>query len=182
MKTSSKQNVVLPVGTVIVRRTITLGMGHAAEITITADGPAQPLPETGAEWPVDSDYPAAILTITLPTDVGSAGCGKYMLHHDLAMSRLSSDLKAAMVAGERMYAYEYYCGWGGRLDQVGRISREVRLAGASLRGVAADLLRDILAELRPVHAHLRARAARIAAREATLLAGSDMPAARPVKQ
>jgi hypothetical protein len=68
---NQKQNKIqipLVTGAVIVRRNITLGLGHTAEIVISYDGPNEPAPESGAQWPPETDWPAAELTIIIPSN------------------------------------------------------------------------------------------------------------------
>ncbi len=148
-------------GAVITRKTIPLGPEHVAQVVITYDGPNQPLPADGVAWPPESDWPAAKMVVRLP------GFGTSQTRADLRCE--------ATVCGESLNRNCDNWGQTGFEDSSGvcwRV-RSARRAGASLRSVAATLLRETIAELRPVQAHLKARASRIAQREATLLAGMD---------
>lgn len=171
MKTASKLKLPVPLvnGALLVHREITLGLGHVATVEIRYDGPSQPTPATGADWPPETDWPAAKMTLRLPA-----------YHYWGYSFRLCHDLQnCGSVLGESTNE-----NWGGdhyfHRDNVlvGTKQKTRRKAGTSLRQAAAELLREVIAELRPVQAHVAARAARLAQREATLLAGQDM---RPVK-
>ena len=158
-------------GALITRREITLGMGHTALVEIRYDGPNQPTPTTGADWPPETDWPAARLKLSLPNQHG------YNPHEDMQID--------TPVCGNRFLyippgEHRTLSTWASNYSpEKHTCSREVRKAGTSLRQLAAEMLRDLMAELRPVQAHLKAREARLAQRQATLLAGQDV---RPLKE
>lgn len=152
MKNIKKQVQPLIHGSTIARRTVTLGMGHVAQITITYDGPTQSMPAAGCQWDSTLDYPAAGLTVCLPSHQHGH------IHPDLVC--------AAMVCGEDLIS-----GWGTRQSTAQLRQRDCRASAPNLRDCAARMLRQTMAELRPLQAHLAARQARIDQRAATLAYG-----------
>ena len=185
----TKVKVVSPIlnGAVVARGSIALGMGHECRYEIIYDGPSQPMPSQGIAWPPELDWPAAQMTVTLPGgEEREAATVEWRPNPtgDVAFyraNRLAPDLRcAAVVAGETLAGETLNWGLGSQPIALARAdirrSRYVRRIGTSLRAVAAELLRELRAELRPVQAHLAARASRIAQREATLTLGQDMRA------
>lgn len=162
MKTSKQQiHAPLKTGALVARRTVTLGLGYVAILAVAYDGPNEPQPATGAQWPPETDWPAAKLTVSIPYHDGDNGTCKPDGHIQCA----------ATLCGQYLNRF-----WGirGILNEISVLYRERRATGSSLRSVAAQLLRETIAELRPVQVHLKAREARIKQREATLLAGMDI--------
>lgn len=149
----------LTTGAIITRRNINLGLGHNAEVIITYDGPNEPTPEKGSEWPPEKDWPAAKIELKLPD-----ASGTYQMHYDLhneAIVALGSKLTADWQRWQNLTSGH----------STGYVCRIQRRHGDSLRNLAAEMLREVMKELRPLQAHVAARAKRLAQREATTTKG-----------
>lgn len=151
------------------RAEVPLGLGLSAIVEIVEIDP-EPAPESGAEWPVERDWPRARLTIALPAECG-----------DLALALRSEELTLlgrsttpTYDGGPKGLGYQW-----GRVDLAGTAAatqrRSVEDRAEYLTDAVSRLALRADAELAPLIAHVAKRAARLAQREDTLARGRASP-------
>lgn len=129
--------------------TIPLGLGHDAIVTITAEPPLDE-PDTGSDWPVEVDYARATLMIYLPMPTYGE------LAHDLVC--LTVEILKQKVGRH----------WGVPNTTTLRQSRHVTRSGPRRSAIVTELRELAESQLRPLIAHVAARAARLAERARTI--------------
>lgn len=140
------------------RADVQLGLGLVATITIAEHDPAPP-PPSGAEWARELDWPIAELRLDLPTSPDSP-----RLAHELRCDLRVLDVQLGEDWGRATVNQQYTPIPGVRYTLVTERAEYLDDAVTALRTRAE-------AGLAPLIAHVGARAARLAEREATLARG-----------